>query len=260
MKTAREWFAQLPEPIRSEAMENAKDLDEKYDSLPITIICEISWQRTSQGTYYWSGIYYKAEQGHYDKQTNDMRKLTRTDFKRIHDIACTTWKKRLTDAFSDFAFKDEIEVTEDFYQEMRNACTAEQHELFDEIFGAEQKFKVGDWVTVTELIDPPSWVTREDKRTFQITGGIKDGFYATLGDGMYGLKGWKMRHATPEEIAKAKYYPEGTPCLVRDFDDDGWNLRYADGNGEFYAVGRKSGNTNTWKQHMRLDINNLPTS
>jgi hypothetical protein len=34
-----------------------------------------------------------------------------------------------------------IEISEDFYKEMRKACTAEQHKLFDDIFGKDVEDK-----------------------------------------------------------------------------------------------------------------------
>lgn len=263
MKTAREWFAQLPEPIRSEAMENARDLDSEYDSLAGAITNQFSWRKTPQRHDYWYRIAKKAERGDYNKPTNDkpMRKLKRTDFKRIHDSACPPWKQKLTEKFSDFAFKDEIEVADDFYQEMRKACTSEQHRLFDEIFGAEQKFKVGDHVITKGYTDEYDGRVLKIKRIecgrrlyFDVLDG---GYYHS--EHNFGFED-TVRHATAEEIAKAQYYPEGTPCLVRDSDSHGWNLRYANGEGSFYTVGRKSGYAKKWNQHMRLDINNLPTS
>jgi hypothetical protein len=55
-------------------------------------------------------------------------------------------------------------------------------------------------------------------------------------------------------------YPDGTPCLVRNSDLDGWHFRYANGEGKFYANGEKSGCASEWKQYMELDMNNLPVN
>lgn len=73
-------------------------------------------------------------------KTKDMkaRLLSRTNFKRIHDAACRSWKSKLAEKFKDFAIQDEIEVHPDFYAEMRKACTKEQNLLFDDIFGKDE--------------------------------------------------------------------------------------------------------------------------
>ncbi len=84
------------------------------------------------------------------------RKLTRENFKRIYTVACEGWKTRLADRFKDFSIKDEIIVEEGYYQEMRKACTADQHKLFDEIFGKDDNLitgadlKMGEAMLVTE--------------------------------------------------------------------------------------------------------------
>ena len=57
-----------------------------------------------------------------------------------------------------------------------------------------------------------------------------------------------------------EFIPDGTPCLVRGYEDWGWNLRYADGKGEFYCDGFKYGNPKKWKYYQVLDINNLPVN
>ncbi len=49
-----------------------------------------------------------------------------------------------------FLLKKEIEITEDFYQEMRKACTKEQNELFDKIFGIESPYKEGELIFVRD--------------------------------------------------------------------------------------------------------------
>jgi len=61
-----------------------------------------------------------------------------------------------------------------------------------------------------------------------------------------------------DEIFGKDHYPDGTPCLVADGQENGWHLRYADGKGNFYYKGHKTGATGSWTHHMELDINNLP--
>lgn len=87
------------------------------------------------------------------KTKNNMKTLSRKDFKRIHDVACSTWKPKLLDWYgSKFALSKEIEVKDSEYKIMREACTKEQHILFDEIFGEDtvidielNKWYVKEW-------------------------------------------------------------------------------------------------------------------
>lgn len=59
---------------------------------------------------------------------------------QIIDAACSGWKEKLFDKWGkQIVLKQEIAVEEDFYQEMRKACTTPQNELFDKIFGKEEK-------------------------------------------------------------------------------------------------------------------------
>ena len=67
---------------------------------------------------------------------------------------------------------------------------------------------------------------------------------------MYG----DFRHATEEEIKKGQYIPEGTPCLVRDNNNQPWRFAYSSGDGRF-TTGAGYG---TWGEVQVLDINNLP--
>ena len=125
-----------------------------------------------------------------------MKTITYSDAQRIIDIACPKWKEELFGYWGRaIILKHSINITDDFYQEMRKACTSEQHKLFDDIFG-------------------------EDTIVF----------------------------------------PDGTPCLVRVSSTDAWSLRYANGKGRFYVSSRKDGEVMSWKQSMKLDMDNLPVN
>lgn len=66
-------------------------------------------------------------------------KLSQDQAKRIVKIACSSWKDKLFGKWGkELLFNNSITITEEFYQEMRAACTTEQHKLFDEIFGADK--------------------------------------------------------------------------------------------------------------------------
>lgn len=74
-----------------------------------------------------------------NKNTSNMGntiKISAKDAKRIYDIACNSWKVALFNLWAtDIIEKNDIVIENTFYKKMRDACTKEQHELFDEIFG-----------------------------------------------------------------------------------------------------------------------------
>lgn len=61
-----------------------------------------------------------------------------------HDIlleACPEWRMKLFEKWGEsFLMQKSVEISEDFYKEMRAACTKKQHKLFDEIFGKDEVF------------------------------------------------------------------------------------------------------------------------
>jgi hypothetical protein len=74
------------------------------------------------------------------------RILTPQNATRIINIACSTWKPKLAEKWAtNIVLNKDTEISEEFYQEMRKACTSEQNTLFDEIFGSdEQLIKISD--------------------------------------------------------------------------------------------------------------------
>jgi len=76
-----------------------------------------------------------------------MKTTTYEQGQRIIDVACKDWKQKLFALWGKkIVLKQYIEITEKLYQIMRNACTPKQHTLFDDIFGNDIPFKIGDWV------------------------------------------------------------------------------------------------------------------
>jgi hypothetical protein len=68
------------------------------------------------------------------------RILTPQNATRIINIACSTWKPKLAEKWAtNIVLNKDTEISEEFYQEMRKACTTEQNELFDEIFGSDEQ-------------------------------------------------------------------------------------------------------------------------
>jgi hypothetical protein len=73
-----------------------------------------------------------------NKKTMGYRKISASNAQRIINIACPSWQENLAIKWSkDIVLGKEINISEEFYQEMRKACTKWQHELFDEIFGKD---------------------------------------------------------------------------------------------------------------------------
>ena len=66
-KTAKEWFAQLPEPIRSQAVANSKCLDAIHSTLSGCLFANFAWTKTPQLESYWYDIHRRAELGEFDQ-------------------------------------------------------------------------------------------------------------------------------------------------------------------------------------------------
>lgn len=80
------------------------------------------------------------EQNQNQNPKQDMKKFTITAelAQSIIDIACNAWKKQLAEKWANnIVLGNEIEISEEFYKEMRAACTPPQNELFDKIFGKD---------------------------------------------------------------------------------------------------------------------------
>lgn len=186
-----------------------------------------------------------------NKQEETMKTITHTQAQQIIDIACRTWKERLFIQWGKaIVLKQSIGISDNDYQKMREACTSEQNQLFDEIFGKDKpKFKAGDWVYIGKsgnIWNSIVQLTRDADRKF--------GHAITKqGDETWFCVEFIERLATEEEIQKAKYIPKGTPCLVRD-NIGSWKFAYSNGDGRF-TTGAGYG---TWGQVQVLDINNLP--
>lgn len=140
---------------------------------------------------------------------------------------------------------------------MRKACTKEQHELFDTIFGSdESEFKVDDWViTITET----SKFYNKPKvgEVFKIVKISNEHLYFNENNS---VKKDRVRLATPEEIKFANI-PINTPYFVRDSTIEWWKLAYYNGNGRFTPTpqgGTLSIHDFTYAYSVPLDINNLP--
>jgi hypothetical protein len=204
------------------------------------------------------------------------RILKPNEAQSIIDAACATWKLKLAKLWSLHIVMDQnISITQEFYKEMRKACTDSQHKLFDEIFGKDVvetiPVEVGDWIVVVKGISTDS--IRLDGQCVQVIRllnnnnmgtyavGVINGYTAvwngTSKDQYDNLRPLEYRLATPEEIIKAIWYPHLTPCLVQT-DKFRWELLYsAEEPDTFYLNARQKGTVLTFKTHRKLDMNNL---
>jgi hypothetical protein len=81
------------------------------------------------------------------------RILTPQNATRIITIACSTWKPKLAEKWAtNIVLNKDTEVSEEFYNEMRKACTADQNELFDEIFGKDEHLTSAQDLVIGEAL------------------------------------------------------------------------------------------------------------
>jgi hypothetical protein len=66
MKTAKEWFQMLPEPYRTQALENSNGLERQYESLPTALFVNFTWIDTPQKGEYWNDIHERSIDGKFD--------------------------------------------------------------------------------------------------------------------------------------------------------------------------------------------------
>lgn len=84
--------------------------------------------------------------------SDDKFTWTREQFIELHSIACNSWKGKLIDMFQGFSTQDELEVTKEVYETMRDACTVSQRKVFDKIFG-ENPFKTEVYFMCTKTLE-----------------------------------------------------------------------------------------------------------
>jgi hypothetical protein len=108
------------------------------------------YQGTSIGRYYYINdkgnvdMEYVIPKGYTLTKIKEInmknRILTPQNATRIINIACSTWKPKLAEKWAtNIVLNKDTEIPEEFYQEMRKACTTDQNTLFDEIFGSDEQ-------------------------------------------------------------------------------------------------------------------------
>ena len=125
-----------------------------------------------------------------------MKTITPKQAKKIIKIACPEWQLELMDKWgASIVLDKEILIEESFYKKMRKACTQEQHELFDKIFGKdEENLKKEDWVYVTSDGGDFHKNKGDIFRVLSVKGSV------ALFETDAGVSKHRLRKATPEEI------------------------------------------------------------
>lgn len=67
--------------------------------------------------------------------------ITRVELKKIHDIACDRWAKKIADYAKANPFSDTIDFSEKQIEEMIKACTAEQLPIVKDVFNVVDTFE-----------------------------------------------------------------------------------------------------------------------
>jgi len=74
MKTVKEWLETLPEPYRTQALENAikSKLDDSSPDFGSAVIMGFIWEKSPQGWDYWNKIFIRASNEEFRKPTHNL--------------------------------------------------------------------------------------------------------------------------------------------------------------------------------------------
>lgn len=192
-----------------------------------------------------------------------METITASQAQSIIDIACSTWKERLASLWgTNIVLDKDIEITKENYLEMRKACTKQQNELFDTIFGEETTidFSILNNTDIFYLKAVGFKYLFKGKDPFSRKPGVK--IYSYYNERVETNKLCdkeavkELRKATPEEIALycQKVYNIKDGDLVWIKTCHGYELRYTNGvvnsigSVQCYSGQRKEGGTITWEE------------
>lgn len=199
-----------------------------------------------------------------------MRKITSEDAQRIIESACSQWKKKLARLWAEkIVLKEEIEISPDFYTEMRNACTQDQHQLFDEIFVRRLDLKQGDLVWICK-----EWGSAHEVKENEYCVKANGGYIAKVesaGKNILILEGISLAVDMDRPIRKATLeesylfdnfgWEEGKLYWVADFWESGCHyLRFSTKDrGTFYTP---QGGVMQWKTYKKCTTipEEIPTS
>lgn len=178
------------------------------------------------------------------------------DAQIIIEYACSSWSKRLADKWAvQIVLNHNIEISEAFYKEMRSACTKEQHELFDKIFGKDIEeciFKNGEYIVYDNkcycVINTKSLENCVELRAISFKYGVSKRF-PSVEDINKNARLWTVNDLK-----------DGEPAWVRPYVNSAFELCYSNGKGNFYAGQIKSGNVLPFNHVLPFDPYNLPVN
>lgn len=83
-----------------------------------------------------------------------MQKLTvkKSEFKKVHDVACDTWKKKCKEYASKDLFSDEITFTQQEVDEMFDAAQSHQLPVLEEVFGKRDELMCASLLKQGEIM------------------------------------------------------------------------------------------------------------
>jgi len=70
---------------------------------------------------------------------NNMKTIKKSELKKIHDVACSTWKGKITALANRNPWVDDIELSEGEVDEMFASATSGQKVVLEEVFGKQNK-------------------------------------------------------------------------------------------------------------------------
>lgn len=90
-------------------------------------------------------------------KNTSIKSIDSEGFKKIYNVACSSWKDILTSKFAkDLIFEESVEISDTFYKKMRDASNVDQNKVLDEVFGkdvVEETYSIGDRFLNTEKVD-----------------------------------------------------------------------------------------------------------
>ena len=131
---------------------------------------------------YWDRDYFVVERKNVELVESKIKEikmknriLTPQNATRIINIACSTWKPKLAEKWAtNIVLNKDTEISEEFYNEMRKACTADQNTLFDEIFGNDEQLEAAYNLEVGEALLVIRGNNMKDKVVLRTYNGFVD--------------------------------------------------------------------------------------
>jgi hypothetical protein len=84
-----------------------------------------------------SGDYFTLED--IELYENNMKTIKKSELKKIHDVACSTWQGKITALASRNPWGDDIELSQEEVDGMFAAASASQTQVLDQVFGKQDK-------------------------------------------------------------------------------------------------------------------------